>query len=163
MSTKKSKETKEKKVKKASDLNIINIMEERLQQLKVEKEEMEKLYGVSEEKFKTIGKVKKDVTPSLQNYELAKLKEINRLDGLPSLEVQPKKEEKRIYKTPDALVDQLKYEPNINDLIDKNEFDAKFYTLDSLKCPPANSKIDDRLFSSFYEYNRDRLIDKFIN
>jgi hypothetical protein len=146
------------KNRKISEKNIVDIMEERLQKLKEEKEEMEKLYGVNEENLKHLGKIKKELAPTVQNKEFKKIQKQHKLENLPSLEVKIKKETKKAYKSPDALVDSLKYEPNIDDLYDKNEFEAKFFSLESLKCPPSNSRIDDNLISSYYEYIKERFI-----
>ena len=146
------------KNRRVSEKNIVNIMEERLQKLKEEKEEMEKLYGVNEENLKLLAKIKKDPTPTLPNKELKKIQKQHKLENLPSLEIKVKKEVKKAYKSPDVYVDSLKYEPNIDDLYDKAEFEATFYSLESLKCPPSNSKIDDNLISSYYEYIKEKFI-----
>ena len=148
----------EKKKPNASDKNIINIMEERLSKLKLEKEEIEKIYGVSEENLKQTLKIKKESTPTIHNKDFKKLNKQHKLENLPSLELKIKKEEKLIYKTPDSLTDALKYEPNIDDLYDKKEFESNFFSLESLKCIPTNSKIDDSLISSFYENRKERFI-----
>ena len=146
--------------KKVVEKNILDIIDERLNKLKVEKQEIEKNFGISEEKLQKRGKSKQDNTPMIHNKELKHLQTKHKYENLPSLEIKIKKEEKSNYKTPDVHTDSLKYEPNIDDLYDKNEFEAKFFTLESLKCQPSISRIDDNLISSYYEYTKEKFIDK---
>ena len=62
----------------------------------------------------------------------------NSATPLPKLDSGLKKElnTKSFYKTPDALQDSLKYEPNIKDLLDVNDLEPSFTNLNNLKTSP---------------------------
>ena len=47
------------------------------------------------------------------------------------------KEPRVNYKTPELLIDSLKYEPNINDLKDKETFEPTYTSLNTLKSKPT--------------------------
>ena len=64
------------------------------------------------------------------------------------------------YKTPEKLIDSLKYEPNINDLIQEDEFVPKFSNIEDPKSksinPPTyeiNNYIDDVINPNFFDEN----------
>ena len=72
-----------------------------------------------------------------------------------------KEKEKNInisYKTPEKLIDSLKYEPNINDVIKEDEFIPKFTSIKDPKSksinPPIyeiNNYIDEIINPNFFE------------
>lgn len=62
------------------------------------------------------------------------------------------------YKTPEKLIDSLKYEPNINDLVQEDEFMPKFSNVKDPKSksinPPTyevNEYIDDVINPNFFD------------
>ena len=77
--------------------------------------------------------------PQSLNQPIPKPKKIN-YEHLQKIDDIKPKEYTSKYKTPDNLKDSLKYEPNINDLADKETFEPTFVTLDTLKSKPKVSK-----------------------
>jgi hypothetical protein len=120
-----------------ADKNIIDEIEERLKQLEKEKDEIENMYGIDENILKEYTNTNNSVkykSHSSSNENVASLlKNKSTYNNLPKLDVTIKKENKIAYKTPDTLQDSLKYEPNIKDLLDDNEFEPSYTNLNNLK------------------------------
>jgi hypothetical protein len=125
-----------------SDKNVIDMIEERLKQLEKEKEEMEKLYNLDENLLKEVTSSnninitnnksslkKKTISHPQPNYE-----------NLTKLDVSFKKELKKFYKTPNTLQDSLKFEPDIKDLLLKDEFEPTFTNNKNIKLGPTIPK-----------------------
>lgn len=83
-------------------------------------------------------------------------------DNLTRIEVLKQGERERNininYKTPEKLIDSLKYEPNINDLVQEDEFMPKFSNVKDPKSksinPPTyevNEYIDDVINPNFFD------------
>lgn len=124
--------------------NMIDIIEQRLIQLEKEKEDIENLYGIDENILKEFTKDTQNVINATKNLTNSKLNKTHstkqsQYDNLPKLQIT-KKEIKKNYKTPETIVDSLKYEPNINDLLDNEEFEPSFTNLNNLKTAPSLQK-----------------------
>ena len=98
------------------------------------KKEHDKKYKTKLEGSQTLTKIE-----VIKNVEKSKIKNIN-------------------YKTPEKLIDSLKYEPNIYDLIQEDEFVPKFSNIKEPKSksinPPTydiNEYIDDVINKNFFE------------
>ena len=118
--------------------NIIDSIDKRLEMLEKQKEEIQKKFGIDENSLNSINingyqryypqfLNKKIVNPRREGYE-----------NLTKIEVLKQKEKvKNInYKTPEKLIDSLKYEPYINDLVKGNEF---FPTFNNIKDPKSKN------------------------
>jgi hypothetical protein len=110
--------------------NMIDVIEERLKQLEREKEEIENEYGINEDILQEYTK---------KPIKIEKIKPVN-YNNLPKLEIRKKETIKNNYKTPDTLVDSLKYEPDINDLLDPDEFESKYTNIHNIKSNPSIPK-----------------------
>ena len=112
--------------------NILDIIDKRLEILEKERQDIETKYGINEnilnnENFPTEITLPK---PSKINY--------NKLPGIKERRDIKIPEKKIVYKTPDKLIDSLKYEPDIKDLIDKENFAPTFTSMNILKSNPSN-------------------------
>ena len=112
--------------------NILDIIDKRLEILEKERQDIETKYGINEnilnnENFPTEISLPK---PSKINY--------NKLHRIKEKKKKKKKKKKIVYKTPDKLIDSLKYEPDIKDLIDKENFAPTFTSMNILKSNPSN-------------------------
>lgn len=144
--------------------NIIDAIEERLKQLEKEKDEIENLYGINEDVIKefTNSKEKKEESLKKTQNRIGKSKSELFYDSkLPKLEITAKKEMKSFYKTPDTLQDSLKYEPNIKDLLDEEEFEPSFTNLNSLKTNPYVPKGSN--ISSYIDFLNEDYTANYIN
>lgn len=122
------------------DKNIIDAIENRLKQLQQEKEQIEEEYGINQDvllQYSTNPKSDKYSTNINKTHKYAK--SIN-YDTLPKLDPPKKDALKQSYKTPETLQDSLKYEPNIKDLLDDEEFEPSFTNLNSLQISPSIPK-----------------------
>ena len=146
--------------------NIIDSIDKRLEMLEKQKEEIQKRYGIDEatlnsiniheQKFKYPNYLSKKMgMPKREGYDnLTKIEVLKDKD-------KDKEKEKYLninYKTPEKLIDSLKYEPNINDLIQEEEFAPKFSNLNDPKSksinPPTyeiNNYIDDVINPNFFD------------
>ena len=146
--------------------NIIDSIDKRLEMLEKQKEEIQKKFGIDEailnsinindHKFKYPDYLSKKMgMPKREGYEnLTKIEVLKDKD-------KEREKEKNLninYKTPEKLIDSLKYEPNINDLIQEEEFVPKFSNLNEPKSksinPPTyeiNNYIDDVINPNFFD------------
>ena len=124
--------------------------------LEKQKEEIQRKYGINEATLNSINisdiRIKKVTKPKLEGSQ-----------NLTKIEVLKDTEKTKInkninYKTPEKLIDSLKYEPNINDLIQEDEFVPKFTNIKEPKSksinPPTydiNEYIDDVINPNFFE------------
>ena len=138
------------------DNNVIDSIDKRLEMLEKQKEEIQRKYGINEATLNTINisdiRIKKVTKPKLEGSQ-----------NLTKIEVLKDTEKTKInkninYKTPEKLIDSLKYEPNINDLIQEDEFVPKFTNIKEPKSksinPPTydiNEYIDDVINPNFFE------------
>ena len=146
--------------------NIIDSIDKRLEMLEKQKEEIQKKYGIDEATLNSINI--NDQKFKYPNYLSKKMGMPKRegYDNLTKIEVlkdkdKDKEKEKYLninYKTPEKLIDSLKYEPNINDLIQEEEFAPKFSNLNDPKSksinPPTyeiNNYIDDVINPNFFD------------
>ena len=113
-----------KNYKISSDNNVLDSIDKRLEMLEKQKEEIQKKYGINEATLNSINindiRIKKVNKPKLEGSQ-----------NLTKIEVLKTSEKTKVnkninYKTPEKLIDSLKYEPNINDLIQEDEFVPKF-------------------------------------
>lgn len=110
-----------------SEYNAIEQIEHRLKMLECEKNEIEQLYGLNEELIADTGSFKRKI--DLFDTKLRKPVEYRQyIDQLPNVKNQTEYEQtaKSNYKPSDKYKESLKYEPNINDLREDKEFEAKF-------------------------------------
>lgn len=176
----------------SENTNIIDVIEERLRQLELEKDQIEKTYGINEDLIKeysgsssnNISKgdnfinSKENININLTKLTSAKIfsntnnsgpsSTINKKNYYASTNVQipklenPNKKETIMkntnYKTPEFLQDSLKYEPNIKDLLDINDLQPDFKSLNNLKTNPFIPKS-----SNISEYIDDLTDDYFEN
>ena len=142
--------------------NVITSIDKRLEKLEKQKEEIQKKYGINESLLNSIN-------INLNNFKYPQYihKRVNRpvleeSKNLTKIEVQKCIEKSKNlninYKTPDKLVDSLKYEPNINDLIKEEEFFPKFSNIKEPKSkninPPTyeiNDYIDEVINPNYFE------------
>ena len=147
-------ETKNYKI--SSDNNVLDSIDKRLEMLEKQKEEIQKKYGINEATLNSINindiRIKKVNKPKLEGSQnLTKIEVLKTSDKT--------KVNKNInYKTPEKLIDSLKYEPNINDLIQEDEFVPKFTNVKEPKSksinPPTydiNEYIDEVINPNFFE------------
>ena len=138
------------------DNNVIDSIDKRLEMLEKQKEEIQRKYGINEATLNSINisdiRIKKVTKPKLEGSQnLTKIEVIK--------DIEKTKINKNInYKTPEKLIDSLKYEPNINDLIQEDEFVPKFSNIKEPKSksinPPTydiNEYIDDVINPNFFE------------
>ena len=138
------------------DNNVIDSIDKRLEMLEKQKEEIQRKYGINEATLNSINisdiRIKKVTKPKLEGSQ-----------NLTKIEVFKGNEKTKInkninYKTPEKLIDSLKYEPNINDLIQEDEFVPKYTNIKEPKSkrinPPTydiNEYIDDVINQNFFE------------
>ena len=139
-----------------SDNNVLDSIDKRLEMLEKQKEEIQKKYGINEATLNSINindiRIKKVNKPKLEGSQ-----------NLTKIEVLKTSEKIKVnkninYKTPEKLIDSLKYEPNINDLIQEDEFVPKFTNIKEPKSksinPPTydiNEYIDEVINPNFFE------------
>ena len=126
-----------KNYKQNHENNVIDSIDKRLEMLEKQKEEIQKKFGIDEALLNSINinnnlpshLTKKTIKPKREGYE-----------NLTKIAVMPKLGEKynNNYKTPEKLIDSLKYEPNINDLITEEEFLPKFSNFQESKSKNIN-------------------------
>ena len=138
------------------DNNVIDSIDKRLEMLEKQKEEIQRKYGINEATLNSINisdiRIKKVTKPKLEGSQ--NLTKIEVLKGFEKTKIN-----KNInYKTPEKLIDSLKYEPNINDLIQEDEFVPKYTNIKEPKSksinPPTydiNEYIDDVINQNFFE------------
>ena len=145
-----------KNYKISSDNNVLDSIDKRLEMLEKQKEEIQKKYGINEATLNSINindiRIKKVNKPKLEGSQ-----------NLTKIEVLKTSEKTKVnkninYKTPEKLIDSLKYEPNINDLIQEDEFVPKFTNIKEPKSksinPPTydiNEYIDEVINPNFFE------------
>ena len=145
-----------KNYKKSLDNNVIDSIDKRLEMLEKQKEEIQRKYGINEATLNSINindiRIKKVNKPKLEGSQ-----------NLTKIEVVKNPEKTKInkntnYKTPEKLIDSLKYEPNIYDLIQEDEFVPKFTNIKEPKSksinPPTydiNEYIDEVINPNFFE------------
>ena len=138
------------------DNNVIDSIDKRLEMLEKQKEEIQRKYGINEATLNSINisdiRIKRVNKPKLEGSQnLTKIEVLK--------DIEKTKINKNInYKTPEKLIDSLKYEPNINDLIQEDEFVPKFTNIQEPKSksinPPTydiNEYIDDVINPNFFE------------
>ena len=142
--------------------NIIDSIDKKLEMLEKQKEEIQKKFGIDEATLNSININDHQIQfPNYFNKKIIKPKREG-TENLTKIEVLKEREkEKNIninYKTPEKLIDSLKYEPNINDLIQEDEFVPKFSNIKDPKSksinPPTyevNEYIDDVINPNFFE------------
>ena len=138
------------------DNNVIDSIDKRLEMLEKQKEEIQRKYGINEATLNSINisdiRIKKVTKPKLEGSQ--NLTKIEVLKGSEKIKIN-----KNInYKTPEKLIDSLKYEPNINDLIQEDEFVPKYTNIKESKSksinPPTydiNEYIDEVINPNFFE------------
>ena len=127
------------------DINVIDSIDKRLEMLEKQKEEIQKKFGIDEALLNSI-----NVNNNLPPHLMKKTNKPKRegYETLTKITVIPKLGEKynNNYKTPEKLIDSLKYEPNINDLVTEEEFVPKFSNFKESKSkninPPTCDIID---------------------
>ena len=145
-----------KNYKISSENNVLDSIDKRLEMLEKQKEEIQRKYGINEATLNSINindiRIKKVNKPKLEGSQ-----------NLTKIEVIKTSEKTKVnkninYKTPEKLIDSLKYEPNINDLIQEDEFVPKFTNIKEPKSksinPPTydiNEYIDDVINPNFFE------------
>ena len=144
-----------KNYKISSENNVLDSIDKRLEMLEKQKEEIQRKYGINEATLNSINindiRIKKISKPKIEGSQnLTKIEVVKNID---------KSKIKNInYKTPEKLIDSLKYEPNINDLITEDEFAPKFSNVKEPKSksinPPTydiNEYIDDVINPNYFE------------
>ena len=145
-----------KNYKISSENNVLDSIDKRLEMLEKQKEEIQRKYGINEATLNSINindiRIKKVNKPKLEGSQ-----------NLTKIEVIKTSEKTKVnkninYKTPEKLIDSLKYEPNINDLIQGDEFVPKFTNIKEPKSksinPPTydiNEYIDEVINPNFFE------------
>ena len=145
-----------KNYKISSENNVLDSIDKRLEMLEKQKEEIQRKYGINEATLNSINindiRIKKVNKPKLEGSQ-----------NLTKIEVIKTSEKTKFnkninYKTPEKLIDSLKYEPNINDLIQGDEFVPKFTNIKEPKSksinPPTydiNEYIDEVINPNFFE------------
>ena len=145
-----------KNYKISSENNVLDSIDKRLEMLEKQKEEIQRKYGINEATLNSINindiRIKKVNKPKLEGSQ-----------NLTKIEVIKASEKTKVnkninYKTPEKLIDSLKYEPNINDLIQEDEFVPKFTNIKEPKSksinPPTydiNEYIDEVINPKFFE------------
>lgn len=123
------------------DNDIINSIDRRLEYLEKQREEIEQKYGIDENVLNSFS-FTNDITrfPPYLTQEIPKARPIS-YTGLSKLEVEPKSREIILpYKTPEKLVESLKYEPCVKDLLDKENFVPTYTNLNTFKSHPSVPK-----------------------
>ena len=140
-----------KNYKISSENNVLDSIDKRLEMLEKQKEEIQRKYGINEATLNSINindiRIKKVNKPKLEGSQ-----------NLTKIEVIKTSEKTKVnkninYKTPEKLIDSLKYEPNINDLIQEDEFVPKFTNIKEPKSKSINPPT----------YDINEYIDEFIN
>ena len=123
--------------------NVIDMIDKKLEVLLKEKEEIEKKYGIDENLLNSFSfnGMLPQFPPSL-TQSIPKSSKIN-YDNLTKIQDIKPKEIKRKYKTPDNYIESLKYEPDIKDVFEKDNFQPTFTSLNNLKSKPSNPKTYD--------------------
>ena len=145
-----------KNYKISSENNVLDSIDKRLEMLEKQKEEIQRKYGINEATLNSINindiRIKKVNKPKLEGSQ-----------NLTKIEVIKTSEKTKVnkninYKTPEKLIDSLKYEPNINDLIQEDEFLPKFTNLKDPKSKSINpltyeinNYIDDVINPNFFD------------
>ena len=145
-----------KNYKISSENNVLDSIDKRLEMLEKQKEEIQRKYGINEATLNSINindiRIKKVNKPKLEGSQ-----------NLTKIEVIKTSEKTKVnkninYKTPEKLIDSLKYEPNINDLIQEDEFVPKFTNIKEPKSksinPPTydiNEYIDEVINPNYFE------------
>ena len=144
-----------KNYKISSDNNVLDSIDKRLEMLEKQKEEIQKKYGINEATLNSINindiRIKKVNKPKLEGSQ-----------NLTKIEVLKTSEKTKFnkninYKTPEKLIDSLKYEPNINDLIQEDEFVPKFTNIKQPKSKsinPPTYDINEYIDEKTNQYNR---------
>ena len=144
--------------------SVIDSIDKRLEILEKQKEEIQKKFGIDETTLNSI---------NINDHQIKYPQYISKKMGIPKREMygnftkievlrdKNKEKEKNLninYKTPEKLLDSLKYEPNINDVIQEDEFIPKFSNIKDPKSksinPPTyevNSYIDEVINPNFFE------------
>ena len=143
--------------------NIIDSIDKRLEMLEKQKEEIQKKFGIDEATLNSI-KINDNQIQYPQYLKRIGKPEREGYENLTKIEVlKDKKSEKEKnlninYKTPEKLLDSLKYEPNINDLIQEDEFVPKFSNIKDPKSKSINpltyeinNYIDDVINPNFFD------------
>jgi hypothetical protein len=165
--------------------NIIDVIEQRLRQLELEKDQIEKIYGINEDLIKeyttsnNLINAKENININNRNSKLHSYTNTNNLPAatiskknyyastnipLPKLENTNKKEinlKNTNYKTPESLQDSLKYEPNIKDLLDQDDLEPDFKSINNLKTNPFIPKSSN--ISEYIDDLNDDYFDNHIN
>ena len=138
-----------------NEKNIIDVIEAKLKQLEKEKNEIEDLYGLDENILKEYSTKKFDTFTEQPQAKLNKITKNNLIyTNLPKFEAPTKKVTKILYKTPETLQDSLRYEPEIKDLLEEDEFEPSFSFNNTNNIPPSIKKGYN--ISSYLEYiNKD--------
>jgi hypothetical protein len=125
-------------MKNSKGKNLIDVIDLQLKQLEREKDEIENLYGIDENILKEyINKPDTGTKKTTQKQPSLAFTNLPKLEGN-AIDKKPKKgDSSKVYKTPDQLVDSLKYEPNIKDLLYEDEFEPTFKNLNNLKTTPS--------------------------
>ena len=145
-----------KNYKISSENNVLDSIDKRLEMLEKQKEEIQRKYGINEATLNSINindiRIKKVNKPKLEGSQ-----------NLTKIEVIKTSEKTKVnkninYKTPEKLIDSLKYEPNIYDLIQEDEFVPKYTNIKEPKSksinPPTydiNEYIDEVINPNFFE------------
>ena len=142
--------------------NILDSIDKRLEMLEKQKEEIQKKFGIDEATLNSININDHQIQyPQYINKRIGKPKREG-YDNLTKIEVLKQGERERNininYRTPEKLIDSLKYEPNINDLVQEDEFMPKFSNVKDPKSksinPPTyevNEYIDDVINRNFFD------------
>jgi hypothetical protein len=124
-----------------SDKNMIDVIEKKLKELEQEKYEIENLYGIDENILEEYSNKIGNPNYQSNSKKISKPSKSKTIyANLPKLEASVKKESKIPYKIPESLQDSLKYEPDIKDLLEEEEFEPSFSSLSNLKIPPSMKK-----------------------
>ena len=118
--------------------DVIYSIDKKLEQLEKEREEIERKYGIDENILNSFSFTDKIIKfpPSL-TQPIPKPKRVT-YENITKIKNDVKIKEPRVnYKTPELLIDSLKYEPNINDLKDKETFEPTYTSLNTLKSKPT--------------------------
>ena len=144
--------------------NIIDSIDKRLEMLEKQKEEIQKKFGIDKATLNSININDNQIKyPQYLKKRMGMLKRegFGNLTKIEVLRDKNKEKEKNFninYKTPEKLIDSLKYEPNINDLIQEDEFIPKFSNIKDPKSksinPPTyeiNNYIDEIINLNFFD------------
>jgi hypothetical protein len=164
MSNKHYKELKRKlesseNIEKNKEFGIIDQIEERLKELENEKNKIENLYGIDENILNNYLSVEENITKKINSKKLIEKNNKRKYEDLGKLEFTKLEEKKKIYRTPGEFQKSLKYEPNLCDLLDKSEFEPKFYSIDELKTKPYNvkkfdiNKYNDYIYNEYFNFH----------